>query len=96
MEAQREEAREGNKMKNPIVFVRVTAPELTLLLDSIGEKKLYDLVMKTRDSVTTIVQTYKDQKDEVDKILNVEAEKMQKVKQAIGIAMKKRSKIAQQ
>ena len=83
-------------MKNPIVFVRVTAPELTLLLDSIGEKKLYDLVMKTRDSVTTIVQTYKDQKDEVDKILNVEAEKMQKVKQAIGIAMKKRSKIAQQ
>jgi hypothetical protein len=42
-------------MKNPIVFVRVTAPELTLLLDSIGEKKLYDLVMKTRDSVTTIV-----------------------------------------
>lgn len=83
-------------MKNPIVFVRVTAPELTLLLDSIGEKKLYDLVMKTRDSVTTIVQTYKDQKDEVDRILNVEAEKMQKVKQAIGIAMKKRSKIAQQ
>ena len=77
-------------MKNPIVFVRVTAPELTLLLDSIGEKKLYDLVMKTRDSVTTIVQTYKDQKDEVDKILNVEAEKMQKVKQAISIAMKKR------
>ena len=83
-------------MKNPIVFVRVTAPELTLLLDSIGEKKLYDLVMKTRDSVTTIVQTYKDQKDEVDRILNVEAEKMQKVKQAIGVAMKKRSKIAQQ
>ena len=81
-------------MKNPIVFVRVTAPELTLLLDSIGEKKLYDLVMKTRDSVTTIVQTYKDQKDEVDKILNVEAEKMKKVKQALAIAMKKRSKIA--
>ena len=83
-------------MKNTIVFVRVTAPELTLLLDSIGEKKLYDLVMKTRDSVTTIVQTYKDQKDEVDRILNIEAEKMQKVKQAIGIAMKKRAKIAQQ
>ena len=37
LEAQREEAGIKNQVKNPIVFVRVTSAELTLLLDSIGD-----------------------------------------------------------
>lgn len=75
LEAQREEAGVKNQVKNPIVFVRVTSAELTLLLDSIGDQYLYDNVMAKPDSVTTIVQSYLAQKAEVDKVLQQELEK---------------------
>ena len=58
--------------KTPIVFVRVSFAELTLLLDSIGDQKLYEEVMGKASSVTTIVQTYVAQRREVDEILKAE------------------------
>ena len=74
--------KDGNKAgsganNTPIVFVRVSSAELTLLLDSIGDQKLYDEVMGKASSVTTIVQSYVAQRAEVDKILKEEEAKDQ-------------------
>ena len=76
LEKEKKDGTAGSGANNtPIVFVRVSSAELTLLLDSIGDQKLYDEVMGKASSVTTIVQSYVAQRAEVDKILKEEEAK---------------------